>query len=454
MSHRIAGSFRDPSGFVFREDGVVKRQVNPGFRSEFDALANSGLYDELVGAGLLVSHQVEREDADGTVVIVPRQVPFVSYPYEWSAGQLRAAALVTLRAQRAALERGMTLRDASAFNVQFVDGRPLLIDTLSFGPLEEGMPWVGYRQFCQHFLAPLALMTLVDVRLGQLSRHHLDGVPLDLASTLLPQRTRVVPSLAMHIHAHARSQRRYAHDPDAPTARAKGRFSMNAFRGLVDSLESAVAKLERDVPESTWVDYYDGDSYTDESFEHKSKLVAAFLADVEPAQVWDLGANTGHFSRIAASQGAQVVAFDVDASAVEAHYRALRGERSAILPLVMDLTNPSPGLGWEHTERESLTARGPVDLALALALVHHLAIGDNVPLRRVADWFAALASALVIEFVGKSDPKVRRLLATRDDVFDDYDVEGFEAAFAGRFDTLRREPVHGSERVLYLMRRR
>lgn len=453
MNTPLTASFRDPSGFVFRDGGIVKRQVNPRFRSDFDALMSSGLHSALTEGALLVGHAMEREDEDGTLVLVPEQVPFVSYPYEWSVGQWRDAARVTLRAQGVALDHGMTLRDASAFNVQFLHGRPVLIDTLSFGLREEGMPWAAYRQFCQHFLAPLALMTLVDVRLGQLLREHLDGVPLDLASALLPGRTRLQAGLQLHLHAHARSQRRHAGDSTA-TSRVKGRFSLNAFRGLVDSLESTVAKLSWDPPESTWVDYYDGDSYEDESFAHKRELVGAFLREEAPGTVWDLGANTGVFSRIAADLGARVIAFDFDASAVEVHYRQLADRGLDVLPLVMDLTNPSPGLGWHHAERDSLTERGPADAALALALIHHLAIAGNVPLTRIARWFADLAAALVVEFVPKSDAKVQRLLATRADVFDDYCTDGFEAAFAERFAIVRREQVRGSERVLYLMRRR
>ena len=193
MTQRVAGSFRDPAGFVFTRDGVLYRQVNESFRSNFEALSTSGLYDALTERGLLIRHEeVDEAPADpsvAAVVIRPERVPFISYPYEWCPGQLRAGAIATLEAQKVALEHGMTLRDASAYNIQFVGGRPVLIDTLSFEPAVEGRPWVAYRQFCQHFLAPLALTSQVDVRLNQLSRVHIDGIPLDLAAALLPGST-------------------------------------------------------------------------------------------------------------------------------------------------------------------------------------------------------------------------------------------------------------------------
>lgn len=461
MTERVPGSFRDPAGFVFTRDGVLYRQVNTSFRDEFEQLHTSGLYDALVEQGLLVPHQrVDVEPADpavAAVIIQPERVPFVSYPFEWSPGQLRAAALTTLAAQRLAMEHGMSMRDASAYNVQFLRGKPVLIDTLSFGAWIEGAPWVAYGQFCRHFLAPLALMHHVDVRLGQLSRTHLDGVPLDLAAALLPGKTRVHAGLTMHIHAHAASQRRHADSGAAPDAGRKApTVSRNALTGLVNSLTKAVEKQEWEPPPSAWRDYYAAkESYSDEALAHKEELVAKVLADVAPATVWDLGANTGRFSRIAAAAGANVISLEMDPSAVELNWRQVREHGdTAVLPLVCDLSNPTPAQGWGHRERESLTQRGPVDMALALALLHHLAIGGNVPLGDVAEWFSQLCERLVIEWIPKEDPMVQRLLASREDVFTDYHEDGFRAAFDRFFTVERQEAVRASVRTLYVLRRR
>jgi ribosomal protein L11 methylase PrmA len=456
MSRRpIGASFRDPSGFVFKQDGLIHRQINASYLPHYRQLMESGLYQSLVDKGFLVAHE-EAPAADGElVVILPEQIPLISYPYEWSFSQLQDAARLTLAVQRAALEKGMTLKDASAYNVQFVRGRPILIDTLSFEPYEEGQPWVAYRQFCQHFLAPLALMAKVDIRLGSMSRVHLDGIPLDLAAEILPGRSSLRPSLYMHIRLHSRFQRRY--QGKGKEAKAKRReVSRRSLDALIESLDSAVAKLSWKAKGTEWGEYYEGDSYTDDSTVHKEELVAAFAKQVGPETVWDLGANTGVFSRIAAkAAGANLaIAFDIDPAAVEHNYRQVKenGE-TEILPLLIDLTNPSPSIGWNHGERDSLVARGPVDLVMGLALVHHLAISNNVPLSLIASFLAELAPHAIVEFVPKSDPKVETLLETRRDVFPDYTNEGFEAAFASRWRVTASEAIKGSDRTLYLLAR-
>ena len=214
---RERGSFRDPSGFMFQREGVWYRQVNPSYQADYDRLMASGLYQELVAGGLLIPHQevaLELASTDGAYkVLQPEALQFISNPYEWSFGQLKAAALATLAAQKIAFEHGMTLKDASAYNIQFVDDRAVLIDTLSFEQYREGSVWTAYRQFCQHFLAPLALMAYTDIRLSQLLRVYIDGVPLDLAAKLLPLGSRLRLSLLMHIHLHARSQEKHAGQP-------------------------------------------------------------------------------------------------------------------------------------------------------------------------------------------------------------------------------------------------
>ena len=456
----VPGSFRDPSGFVFVRDSVVYRQVNTGFAEQYDLLKSSGLYETLVGRGLLIPHDEVDEPAaaDGAYKILrPEPITFISYPYEWCFGQLKDAALATLEIQALAMEHGMSLRDASAFNVQFRDGRPVLIDTLSFERLDAGEPWVAYRQFCQHFLAPLALIAYRDPRLGRLSQLYLDGVPLDLAAGLLPKRAGLKPSLGMHLFAHARSQRR--HGADASTERAakrRGGFNERAFTGVISSLRSAVSDLSWSPEDSAWTGYYDeAPSYSAEASEHKRALVEAFVEQVHPDSVWDLGGNTGAFARLASSRGIPTVCFDADPACIERAYATVVAEReTCLLPLVMDLSNPTPAVGVALRERASLTERGPAGMALALAVVHHLAIGNNVPLDLLADDVRGLCDWLTIEFVPKTDPQVRSMLALREDVFPGYTREGFEQAFGRRFTVERAEAIRDSERVLYLMRGR
>ena len=455
---RDPGSFRDPSGFVYRRDGVLYRQIQPSFATEWDDLVASGLLTTLQAKGLLIAHEVvglesAADPASAYAVIRPDPVAFISYPYEWSFGQLKDAALCTLAAQETAAAAGFTLRDATAYNVQFHDGRPILIDTLSFERAEPGAPWSAYRQFCEHFLAPLALMARRDVRLGLMLRDHIDGIPLDLAATLLPGRSQFNLGLGSHIHAHARAQTRYADAGAEAAGKATSRkLSPLQQAALLDSLKRTVSSLTWKPSGTEWADYAENTSYSDDAAGRKDALVESFLAAAGGSVVWDMGANTGRFSRIAAKLGRRVVSWDIDPAATERHYQLIRRDKTtSTLPLLVDLGNPSPALGWAHTERRSLEQRADADVLLALALVHHLAIGRNLPLGRIADYFADLAPSLIIEFVPKGDPMVDKLLATREDIFRDYTLDGFRAAFAGRFVIDDETPIEGSTRVLFRM---
>ncbi len=457
----LPASFRDPSGFLFRHKGRLLRQVNASYAADLALLHESGLYEALVAKDLLIPHTeapLELAPAPGAVkVLAPELVPFISYPYEWSFTQLKDAALATLRIQRMALQHGMSLKDASAYNIQFHRCRPVLIDSLSFTAYRVDEPWVAYRQFCQHFLAPLALMAHRDVRLGELLRTNIDGVPLDLAARLLPWRTRLNPGLMMHIHLHARSQQKHADSHDeANSAKAKTtRVSRKSLDGILDSLRGAVRKLRWQPGGTEWGDYYEDTNYTDTSLQEKRDLVGSFLDLTDSKLVWDVGANNGYFSRVASERGILTIASDIDPTAVEKNWLACRrGAEPHLLPLVMDLTNPSPGLGWAHSERDSFLSRGPADTVIALALIHHLCISNNVPLPRLAEFFATAGRQLILEFVPKNDSQVKRLLASREDVFPDYHLEGVEAAFASLFEMTKKARIAGSERTLFLFTRR
>ena len=450
--NKLSASFRDPAGFLFKHQGQLLRQINPIAKEDYDQFMESGLYDYLIKKGLIVGHkEVDNVNPDAYKTIQPDLIPFISYPYEWSFDQLKDAALLTLRIQKIAIKHGMSLKDASAYNVQFLGAKPIFIDSLSFEPYEEGKAWVAYKQFCQHFLAPLALASYRDFRLNRLLSDFIDGLPLDLASRLLPWRTKLKFSLASHIHWHAKAQHKHA--ADAKDAAKSGKISQTGLLGIVSNLESTIKKLRWKPGETEWGDYYNNTNYQDSAFAHKKELVKEFLVSSEGNVLWDLGANDGTFSSIGLDLGMQTLAFDIDPIAVNKNYVGQRTkEGKQMLPLLMDLTNPSAGIGWDHTERDSLADRGPVDCVMALALIHHLAISNNLPLERIASYFRKLGNQLIIEFVPKEDSKVQILLATREDIFPTYNVEGFEAAFSHYFSIQKKEAVKGSERTLYLMK--
>ncbi len=456
---RIGSSFRDPSGFLFTRDGALLRQVQERYRPHYERLRASGLYDALVGEGLLVPHEerplTEAAADRAAFVLRPERLPFIALPYEWSFGQRKAAALATLRIQELSLAHGMTLKDASAYNIQFRGARPVLIDTLSFEIREQGTPWIAYRQFCQHFLAPLALQAMVDVRLGLLLRQYVDGIPLDLASTLLPGRTKLSMWAQFHIHLHAKSIARHAATTGRSADDAKARaasVSERGLAGLVLNLQSAVRALTWRPPGTEWGAYEETLGYEDADRKAKHAVVQEMVAASGARTVLDLGANAGEYSRVARAGGASfVVAADGDPVAVERHVQRLEREHDAgVLPLWMDLANPSPSQGWDHREWPSLADRGPFDAVMALALVHHLAIGNNVPLPGVAAMLARLGREVIVEWVPKADPQVQRLLSAREDIFADYTEEAFRAAFTALgLHARAATPVGASGRTLY-----
>lgn len=448
-------SFRDPSGFVFYQDDKVYRQVNRSYRDDFELFLQSSLYDQLVEKQLILPFKkVNKNYAvndDAYAVLETKKIPFISYPYEWSFSQLQDAAIIILAIQKIALEHGMSLKDASCFNVQFMAGKPTLIDILSFEKYKEGAPWVAYRQFCQHFLASLALMSWRDIRLSQLLKIYIDGVPLDLASKLLPKQTWLNFSLLSHLHLHAKTQTHFSKIRDNRKQKTMT-ISRRNLLSIIDNLAETIKAFKLQLKTSQWGDYYTSFSYTTAAFDHKKSLVFRFLDFLSPTMVWDLGANTGEFSQIAAKKGMETVSFDSDFLAVEKNYRLIKknGE-TGILPLVMDLTNPTPALGWAHEERRSLVERGPADCVLALALIHHLAISNNLPFEQIAHFFSKIANSLIIEFVPKEDSQAKKLLSTREDIFFNYYKNNFEKSFSQFFKILAVEKIMSSDRIVYCM---
>ena len=451
------GSFRDPSGSVFWDNGKLKRQVNLCYKEQYDLLMSSGLYDELTRQGLLVAHrETDGQGAGGQAykVLEPELMPLISYPYEWCFGQYKDAALTTLRIHRTALNHDMILKDASAYNVQFIRGHAIHIDTLSFDSYTAGEPWVAYGQFCRHFLAPLFLMVHSDIRLSQLMRIYIDGVPLDLASKLLSGKGGI--SAKTHIHWHAKSVMRHGQAGRNEQTQTR-RMSISKFQmtAMIDSLIKTVEKLQLRGIQTEWGDYYADTNYSDAASGSKRAAVADYLAKVTPEITWDFGANDGTYSRLALSDAEKfVAAFDIDPIAVERNHTRVRQTNENMLPLLLDLTNPSPAIGFANLERGALTTRQRPDCIIMLALIHHLAISNNLPLGMIAGWLASLCRHLIIEFVPKTDSQVGILLATRDDIFPDYTEEGFEKAFKEWFEIKERRELAESSRSVYLMSRK
>ena len=451
---RSPASFRDPSGFIWEKEGKIFRQVNVAYKDHYDLIMSSGLFTRLTENKLLVKHvEVLPNTADPACykVLQPEPIPFISYPYEWCFSQLQDAALATLEIQKEALHHGMTLKDASAYNIQFLEGKPILIDTLSFEEYEAGAPWIAYQQFCQHFLAPLALLALTDIHLGTLSQVHLDGIPLNLAAKLLPTRARFSFGLGIHLFLHARSQEKHAANAQKQTLV----LPKHQLLGIIESLITTVRRLRPPKQKTVWGTYYQNTNYTAPGLKDKESIIQRWVSELHPESVWDMGANDGHFGRLASKQGIPTIASDFDPLAIEHAYAQMKKEQDgSILPLVINVTNPSPSIGWMNKERESFLHRASFDLTLCLALLHHITITNNVPFSLMSSLLARQTKMLIIEFVPREDSNTQRLLAHHSNDFPDYERPIFEQTFSDHFEILKQVRVKESTRILYLMKRK
>jgi hypothetical protein len=453
---RDPSSYRDPSGHIFVENGVVRRQINPTYFPQYDKLVSSGLYASLVHSSSLVQHKLI-DDASDRKVIEPAQLAFVSYPYEWSFSQLKDAALLTLSVHLVALNHGMVLKDATAFNVQFVDAKPLFIDTLSFDFYQDGAPWVAYGQFCRHFLAPLLLMKYIAPDLIRLQSLFLDGVPLEVASAMLPRRTHLNPQVKANIHMHAKLLRKHK---ERFSSSRQPRLALTTQKNIVNSLKGFIQRM-RPKAQSEWGDYYSLANYDAEAFQFKESTVIKWIEKTGVTKLWDIGGNDGHFSRLVQHRCERILCTDIDPVAVDKNYRLCR-ERSdtKIIPLVIDYTNPTPGLGFANSERRDFQTRvrqfAP-DCILSLALIHHLCISSNCSFEMLAGSFASMARQLIIEFVHPADSWAEKLLRSKRDarhLFDSYNKHNFESVFSRYYEVIGEAAVPGSERTLYLMKAR
>ncbi|SEH15226.1 class I SAM-dependent methyltransferase [Thermoleophilum album] len=464
-----AGSFRDPESRVFYAAGEVLRVLSREGLEDFNAFASTRLFARTQEDGRVV--RTERVDdwrsldlplvKEPAAVLRHERVPFVSYPYEWPFSMLKDAALLQLGLLQEALAEGLTLKDASPYNVQFVGSRPTFVDVGSFERLRPGETWTAYRQFCMLFLYPLLLQALRRVPYQPLLRGAIDGIdPLHMRS-LLPLRDRLRRGVFTHVTLHARLQARYAD--------RAGEIRSSLNRQLQDRelqrrlLEANVRKMQRLVerlrwqpPRGVWVAYGERNTYTDEDTQLKERFVEEAAGARRRRLVWDLGCNNGRYARIAARHADYVVALDADQGPVELLYRDLREEgEERILPLVVNLADPSPGLGWRGAERKPLWERGRPDLVLALALIHHVAITANVPVREFLGWLWSLGGELVIEFPTRDDPMVRKLLSgKREGLHPDYQLERFERELGEFFEVDRRLELPSGTRVLYAARPR
>ena len=453
-------SFRDPASRVFVRDGQILRGLSDEGLEDWQKLAATTFFAEAQASGRIVATELAGDDVrlDGFAATLRHErIPFVSYPYEWPFGMLKDAALLHLDLLEAALGEDMILKDASPYNVQWRGAVPVFTDIGSFERLRPGQPWIGYRQFCMQFLYPLLLQALRDVSFRPWLRGSVDGIAPDEIARVLSRRDKLRRGVLSHVVLHSRLERRYEDKPRDLDKELEGAgFRKELIEANVRGLRKLVRGLEWSPPTTAWTQYRDANSYTDADAARKLELVGEVIGSRRWPLVWDLGANDGRFARLAAEAGSYVVAVDADPAVSELLYRELAAERNELIhPIVVDLADSSPALGWRGAERKPLAERGRPDLTLCLALVHHLAITRSIPLPEIVAWLADLGGTLVVELPTPEDPMVQRLLAAkRLSATHEYGVEPFEQALTERFTIERRETLPSGTRHLFVARAR
>ncbi len=448
-------SYRDPSGFIFRADGLYYRQVNRSYHADYEWLFHSGLYKTLTEKGLLISHREIEEDLTGHPerykVLLPEQLPFISYPDEWSPSQLKDAALLTLQILRISLDHGMILKDATPLNIQFRAGKALLIDTLSFEKYDPVLPWVAYRQFCECFLFPLYLQHYLSTGTHKIAAAWPEGIPAATTATLLPWKSRWRLGVWLHVLLPVKVRK-----DELPGGKALS-FNKNKLLHLADNLTGILERLNTGtVNPSTWNNYYRETIISPAYLLAKENLFRAYTADIHFGSALDLGANDGYFSKILAEKTTSVVAVDSDWQCINNLYQYTRQTHGRnILALCVDIADPTPARGFDNAERSSFSSRMPADLVVALALLHHLVLSRNIPLSRIAAYFATLTHTwLIIEFIPLSDTKAMDLTRNRKTIPSPYDAIVLEQEFSRYFSIDKQEIIPGTKRVLYRMKKK
>jgi hypothetical protein len=450
-------SFRDPSTRVFYLGDRVFRGLDERAAADWAALTATRFFPEQLSRGGVV--QTVALDtplpdlADGFALVLEHErIPFISYPYEWSFDMLRDAAALHLELLLAALEEGLTMKDGYSFNVQWQGAAPTFIDVGSF-ERGTGGPWVGYRQFCQTFLYPLMLEAHLGVPFQKYLLGHLNGLEPTEMRRLFRGQQRFKKGVFRHIYLHSVVETRVTNESEkVRDDLGKAGFGDELAKAAVRKMLKLVKRLESKRAESGWKAYRSTCSYSDADREVKEQFLREALDGRRDALAWDLGANDGYYSRIVAEGGSSVIAVDSDDVTVNAMYRSLRADGiDRVLPLVLDLVDPSPSRGWRGKERVGFADRGAPDLVLALALVHHLAIGANVPLPEIVSWLRSLGGTLIVEFVEAHDPMAKRLLANkRAGLFPNYQIGAFEAELGKHYVIARQQALPGGSRTLFL----
>ncbi|MCX7954862.1 MAG: hypothetical protein N3A01_06700 [Bacteroidales bacterium] len=441
------GSFKDPNGQIYEQNNNVFRKIYPSYFETYKLLKKNGFIERLIKKELLIFHE-EISHNEKSIVLKHSKIPFISYPYEWSFNQIKEAALLTLEIQHEAINNGFSLKDASAYNVQFLGTRPIFIDTTSFEIYEEGQPWKAYKQFCEHFIVPLLLMKYRDIHFSKWLIYFLDGIPLMIAKKILPFRSNFNLLTLIHVVLHSKAIKNANKKYFIPTQAIfiSKKKMLNIIEHLYESIECL--SICRN---SKWNKYYLDCPYDSTSRNEKTNFVLQSISNIGNYRVLDIGSNECYFIKNFFNKFNYYVAIDNDPYVINNLFQNIKPITN-VLPLVLDITNPSPSVGWANFERKSfLTRINTNNVSLALAIIHHLRITYNIPLTYIAQLFALLSKQLIIEFVPKNDIQVKKLLYNKKDIYNDYNENEFLSIFSKYFNIVDSKKLTNSERIIYNM---
>ncbi len=454
---RHPSSYRDPSGFMYKENGLYYRWINPVFFKEYHQAKSEGIYQKLFDKGWLIPHKEVSATKD-KIIIRPEQLNFITYPYEWSFTQYKHAAQLTLRIQMFLLENNFSLKDASAFNISFHRGKAIFIDTLSIEQYRENTPWRALKQFNEHFFGPLLLAQKHGGHFLKTLQHSINGIDLNDVKRQLNFFSRFNPIIYSHIHLLSKFQNKNEKEEEndrnkeiilSKTSQIK---MLKALEQHIDSMSS--------VQNTEWSSYYNEINYQETSFQTKKELIKEWCNSINALKVIDLGGNDGTFAKELIEQVDHIIVSDIDQPAIDQCYiNMLHTKEQKIIPLVCDLMQPAPAIGFSNSERDSFTSRVvnfKPDLCMALALIHHITLTGNVPFEMSASYFAKLSKYLLIEFPDRNDSWVTYILDSKREarhLFDGYNSSAFAEAYQKEFKLIKSKKIIGTERTLFLFER-
>ena len=453
---RDPGSFRDPSGYIYYEKDKVFRVVNKIYEENYEHLINSGFHDFLVKENHIVSHtKIKREivNANEYCVLNTEKIEPIIYPYEWSFSQYKDAALLTLKIQKKSIEYGMSLKDASPFNIQFKNNKPIFIDTLSFEKIKHDFSWKAYKQFCEMFLSPLCLMAYKDPKLIKLLFGNINGISLETTNKLLSIKNKLNFSVFLHLTLPNFISKL---NQKKTSGNEKKKITKKQHLNIIFQLENFISNLNIIEEKSEWGEYnIETVSEKKEYVIDKEDTINEFIRQLKVKLSWDIGSNDGYYSRLLASKSSKMVySFDIDWKCVEKNYLINRKNKvENVLPVLLDLTNPTPAIGWLNKERKGIYDRiGSPNLICCLALMHHL-INANIPLLNLMDLLKKTSEYVIIEYIPIIDPKCEIIFKTRDSAFEYPTKQEFEESLQQHFMILNQKTLNQTERELYLLRK-